>query len=180
MQNKIRDAALEVFHDKGFHGASIREIAEKAGCSLPTLYYYYHDKRKMFEDILSAEYEALNEKIFKSLENNKKIEDFLFESIRLKKGLSLRDRLIYKMSIKVWLNFEDFPNLRNKVLEIDRVNVERIIQRYQDYFQGRKEGMIIGSLIIRTISDLTLKIILFEEDIPDQQIRQEFDYLVKK
>lgn len=46
-QNVILDAALEVFSQRGFRGATIDQIAEAAGMSKPNLLYYF--KRK--EDI---------------------------------------------------------------------------------------------------------------------------------
>jgi AcrR family transcriptional regulator len=45
-------AALEEFAHVGFHGASLRDIAEKASISSRTLYNYYPDKLKLFEACL--------------------------------------------------------------------------------------------------------------------------------
>lgn len=44
--------ALEEFARAGFHGASLRDIAEKAGISSRTLYNYYSDKLALFEACL--------------------------------------------------------------------------------------------------------------------------------
>ena len=44
--------ALEEFARVGFHGASLREIAEKAGVSSRTLYNHYPDKLALFEACL--------------------------------------------------------------------------------------------------------------------------------
>ena len=45
-------AALDEFARIGFHGASLRDIAEKANVSSRTLYNYYPDKLAMFEACL--------------------------------------------------------------------------------------------------------------------------------
>lgn len=45
-------AALEEFARIGFHGASLRDIAEKANISSRTLYNYYPDKLALFEACL--------------------------------------------------------------------------------------------------------------------------------
>jgi AcrR family transcriptional regulator len=45
-------AALEEFARVGFHGASLRDIAEKANVSSRTLYNYYSDKLALFEACL--------------------------------------------------------------------------------------------------------------------------------
>lgn len=44
--------ALEEFARAGFHGASLRDIAEKANISSRTLYNYYPDKLALFEACL--------------------------------------------------------------------------------------------------------------------------------
>lgn len=46
----ITDAAREIFVERGYHGASIRDIAARAGVSLSAL-YYWHDSK---QDLLAA------------------------------------------------------------------------------------------------------------------------------
>jgi AcrR family transcriptional regulator len=47
-QLKIERAALQLFTRKGFHGTTVREIAEKAGVSMGKLYLYYDTKEEIF------------------------------------------------------------------------------------------------------------------------------------
>lgn len=51
-QEAMLEAALEEFSRHGFHGASIRAIAERAGVSTRTLYNRYPDKVALFESCL--------------------------------------------------------------------------------------------------------------------------------
>jgi AcrR family transcriptional regulator len=44
---EILDHATEVFADKGYEGASMRELSEKSGKSLAGLYYYFESKEKL-------------------------------------------------------------------------------------------------------------------------------------
>jgi AcrR family transcriptional regulator len=46
----IAAAAREVFQERGYHGASIRDIARRAGLSLSALYYWHPSK----QDLLAA------------------------------------------------------------------------------------------------------------------------------
>lgn len=43
-KRRILSAAIDLFSRKGFHAASVREIAEEAGVTKPTLYYYFGSK----------------------------------------------------------------------------------------------------------------------------------------
>lgn len=52
----IIETALELFAEKGFEGASIRDIAEKASVNVAMVNYYFGSKEKLFEKII--EYKA--------------------------------------------------------------------------------------------------------------------------
>src|ERR1700687_3022564 len=50
---QIIDAAVHVMADRGFRGASIKRIAERAGLKSPALiYWYFKDKQALFEAML--------------------------------------------------------------------------------------------------------------------------------
>ncbi|MCI5078323.1 TetR family transcriptional regulator C-terminal domain-containing protein [Oricola sp.] len=48
----ILEAALDVFAISGFRGATIDEIATKAGMSKPNLLYYFKSKRAIYQQVL--------------------------------------------------------------------------------------------------------------------------------
>jgi AcrR family transcriptional regulator len=54
-RRQILDGARKVFMDLGFDGASMGEIARSAGVSKGTLYVYFADKNRLFEDIVEEE-----------------------------------------------------------------------------------------------------------------------------
>ena len=47
----ILKAAAELFKEKGFANVSVREICSAAGVSLPMIYYYFKDKRGLFQAV---------------------------------------------------------------------------------------------------------------------------------
>lgn len=50
IKKKIFDAACEVFFEKDFRRATIREIAQRAGVSTGLVYSYYRDKEALFDE----------------------------------------------------------------------------------------------------------------------------------
>ncbi len=48
----ILDAALDVFSQHGFRGATIDQIAEAAGMSKPNLLYYFRSKEAIYEELI--------------------------------------------------------------------------------------------------------------------------------
>lgn len=53
-EQRIFDAAREVFVQKGLEGARMQEIADKAGINKALLHYYYRTKEKLFEMVVKA------------------------------------------------------------------------------------------------------------------------------
>ncbi|WP_420407103.1 TetR family transcriptional regulator C-terminal domain-containing protein [Hoeflea sp.] len=52
-QERILDAALEAFSERGFRGATIDQIADQAGMSKPNLLYYFRRKKDMYEALIA-------------------------------------------------------------------------------------------------------------------------------
>ena len=53
MQVRILDAGAQLFVEQGYHGLSMREIAEAVGISKAGLYYHFQDKEQLFVAILN-------------------------------------------------------------------------------------------------------------------------------
>ncbi len=51
-RDRILDAALEAFSERGFDGATVRQIAAKVGVSDPALYAHFKSKKEIFEALL--------------------------------------------------------------------------------------------------------------------------------
>jgi TetR/AcrR family transcriptional regulator len=75
----IFDAAEEVFIEKGFEGARMQEIAEKAGINKALLHYYYRTKEKLFKAIFERVFNLFIPKIMAFMESDIP----LFEKIEL-------------------------------------------------------------------------------------------------
>jgi len=80
-ENVIFEAAKEVFTAKGFDGARMQEIAEKAGINKALLHYYYRTKEKLFDAIFEKVFGDFIPKITGMLETDaplvEKVEFFI-------------------------------------------------------------------------------------------------------
>ena len=56
---QILDAALKLFSSFGYHGTSMRDIAEEAGVSTGNVYHQFPDKESLFRALLDQYFEAL-------------------------------------------------------------------------------------------------------------------------
>src|ERR1700728_3237143 len=55
VDERILDAARQVFLERGFEGASIDEIAEVARSGKPTIYARFRDKRALFTGVVTRD-----------------------------------------------------------------------------------------------------------------------------
>jgi AcrR family transcriptional regulator len=60
--------ATEVFYDKGYEGASMRDLARSSGMSLSGLYYYFESKEKLLYLIQQHTFSTIVERLSKRLD----------------------------------------------------------------------------------------------------------------
>jgi len=58
-KRRILDAAIKVFAETGFSGASMDAIAAEADLSKPTLYQYFPSKAELFQSMMAAPRDAM-------------------------------------------------------------------------------------------------------------------------
>ncbi len=54
--DRLLDAAVELFAQRGFHGTSIRDIAERAGVNVAAGHYHYGSKDGLYLAVLRAQF----------------------------------------------------------------------------------------------------------------------------
>ena len=61
MDNKerIMECALDLFYAKGYDAVGVQEIAETAGITKPTLYYYFGSKYGLLKTLLDTKFTQL-------------------------------------------------------------------------------------------------------------------------
>jgi AcrR family transcriptional regulator len=72
-EQKILDAAKDVFQQKGMTGARMQEIADKAGINKALLHYYYRTKDKLFEKVFEIAFSIFLPKVKEMMLSEKSI-----------------------------------------------------------------------------------------------------------
>ncbi|GAB6984166.1 TetR/AcrR family transcriptional regulator [Nocardioides pyridinolyticus] len=66
---RVLDAALGAFAEQGYHGTSIRDIAARAGLSVPGVYHHYRSKQDILMDLMVAVMQELLDRSRAALES---------------------------------------------------------------------------------------------------------------
>ena len=77
--DQVLAGARDVFMSQGFEGASVDEIAKRAGVSKATLYSYFTDKKLLFMEVARAECTRQEELILAETSDEDPLEDVLLE-----------------------------------------------------------------------------------------------------
>src|SRR5260370_12063495 len=86
-RNQILDAATEVFAQKGFHRATIKEIARVAGIADGTIYTYFASKTDVLLGILNRLNESTDREQQLNPENTQDIRAFFTSYLRQRMAL---------------------------------------------------------------------------------------------
>ena len=78
IQEKILHIAEEVFSEKGYKDASMREIASRTGITVSNIYHYFTNKDEIFRTILKPVLNDLYAKIYSHDANQMSIEVYEF------------------------------------------------------------------------------------------------------
>ncbi|MCK9452422.1 MAG: TetR/AcrR family transcriptional regulator [Bacteroidales bacterium] len=172
-EQKILEAAMLEFIEKGMAGARMQEIANRAGINKALLHYYYRSKDKLFGVVFRQVFHAIAPKfstIFQS-------EEDLFDKIR--HFVSEYISLIHSTPhIPVFVLHELSSNpgrLSESFMDIS-INFDRLKQQIDEAVEGgRIKPIVPEDLIINIISLCIFPIIarpiimpVLYEDNPDQ------------
>ncbi|WP_018249495.1 TetR/AcrR family transcriptional regulator [Orenia marismortui] len=69
-RSKIIEVALKLFAIRGYDGVGVKEIAECAGVTKPTLYHYFGNKKGLLEIVLEEKFSRLNTLVEEALVYN--------------------------------------------------------------------------------------------------------------
>ena len=139
-KERIRDAALELFSEKGYPGTAMSDIAKKIGLTKPALYKHYASKQDIFDAIVAAtaaQYEQYTNQINIHVQDAKRdfpvfteiSADALAEKVRQIFLYSLHDETISRF--RRMMTIEQFRSP-----ELSRLYSQRYVERMVAYHAG--------------------------------------------
>jgi AcrR family transcriptional regulator len=93
-EQKIFDAAHEVFTQKGMDGAKMQEIADRAGINKALLHYYYRSKEKLYEAVVRAVLSRAVPAVRQLIESDLPLEEKIRRFIDLYIGIISRNTFV--------------------------------------------------------------------------------------
>lgn len=168
--NQILDVALDVFAYKGFHSATINDIAQKAGVAKGLLYHYYSSKEELLSHIVIN---GMNKLVERFDENHDGIitdtEMELFINDMFRK--IVENRNYWKLYFSVMLQ----PNVFSKELmqKLERI-YEPMVSILVQYFRHKGfQNPEMEFMILHALSDGIVINYLTNENFPLDAVKNE-------
>jgi len=131
-QERILNAALKEFAQKGYENASTNEIVKSAGISKGLLFHYFNNKKELYLFLYNHFVELLMKEFFNELDFN---ERDIFE--RLKILMVLKSRMMIKypevFEFMVSASLENAEEIKS---ELNSKNIEMMHSRYARLFEN--------------------------------------------
>jgi AcrR family transcriptional regulator len=168
-RKQILDAAQEVFAQKSFAGASIKDLAQAAGVSPGLLYWYFKDKADLFTSLLAERIAAAFGTLAEQVSFDLPPEQFLPRFGRFYVGLFEQpmNAALFKMVIA---NTSSFPTA---VRQVQIQVIGRVLSMLQGYFQHQIETERLRpcdtEMVTRTFMGSLMAFLLLKHILQDER-----------
>jgi len=177
LKKRIKEVAVEHFNSTGYHGTTIRNIANDVNCSLPMIYYYYKNKKELFDDIIKKEFFFLINKQASQLKIDN-LTDFYTKFIYDLNALDNYDKQVYRLGIKVYLSFDGDAELMNLMDEWEKSILPRHYQLLQPFLKNEKNDTAIVRTLVHLLETMIENIVVKNRYLPEEEIREEISIVL--
>lgn len=112
----LLDAAEALFEEKGFHGASVAEIAARAGYTTGAIYSNFERKEDLAVEVLDRSGEASFLLLLEALESAEHFGDRLVEVVRWRRRLLEGRKALTVLRLDLWMLSRRDPELRRELI----------------------------------------------------------------
>lgn len=178
LRKRIKEVAVKQFNANGYHGTTIRNIAKDVDCSLPMIYYYYNNKKELFDEIIKKDYFNLIKKQASQLKDENII-DFYTHFIYSLNTLNDYDKLVYRLGIKVYLSFDGDEELMNLMDEWEKGILPRHREILKPYTKNMNNEKAIVRTLVHLLETLIVDIVVKNRYLSENEIREEITIVLQ-
>ena len=178
LRKRIKEVAVKQFNANGYHGTTIRNIAKDVDCSLPMIYYYYNNKKELFDEIIKKDYFNLIKKQASQLKDENII-DFYTHFIYSLNTLNDYDKLVYRLGIKIYLSFDGDEELMNLMDEWEKGILPRHREILKPYTKNMNNEKAIVRTLVHLLETLIVDIVVKNRYLSENEIREEITIVLQ-
>ncbi|MBU4433751.1 MAG: TetR/AcrR family transcriptional regulator [Alphaproteobacteria bacterium] len=149
-RERVLSAARRLFSERGYEGATIRDIAQAAGMSTGAVFASFADKSELFDEILTADYEAICAQMVQAARSGASADEALLGLFGVAYAFHLEQLPLLRAGIAVsWTHSEAAERKsRSDLKHIFRLIAE-VMQR------GVDQGQLRGDIDLKLLAEIT-------------------------
>ncbi len=178
LRDRIKEVAVDHFDNDGYHGTTIRNIANDVKCSLPMIYYYYKNKKELFDEIIKKDYFGLLKRQA-ALSRTSNVIDFYTKFVYDLNFLSSYDKKVYRLGIKVYLSFDGDKELMEIMDAWEKTILPRHYQILKPYLENADNDVAIVRTLVHLLETLIQSIVVKNRFLPEEEIREEISIVLR-
>ena len=113
-RERVLSAARRLFTERGYEGATIRDIAQAAGMSTGAVFASFSDKSELFDEILTADYEVIYAQMKQAGVNATSVEEGVIGMFAVAYGFHVEQLPLLQASIAVSWTRSETAERRNR------------------------------------------------------------------
>ena len=119
-REKILEAAISLFAQKGYSQTSVNDIVGRAGVTKPVLYYYFGNKEGLFTEIFRFCFEGFEEMFREAFKDVTELKEFIFRFVRFDLEMISQYREIISVLFSEFYSLRSHLSLDNMMSLTDR------------------------------------------------------------
>jgi AcrR family transcriptional regulator len=176
---RIKEVAVDQFNRNGYYGTTIRNIAKEVNCSLPMIYYYFNNKKDLFDEIIKKDYFDLLKRESARLKTDDIIQ-FYTEFVYKMNHLSSYDKKVYRLGVKVYLSFDGDDELKEIMDQWEKTILPRHYQIVMPHLKGVENGIAVVRTLVHLLENLIESIVVKNRYLPKEEIREEISIVLRE
>lgn len=150
-REKILQCALELFYARGYDAVGVQEIADKAGVTKPTMYYYFGSKYGLLEALVNEKLSNLNTAMHQAADYHGNVPGTLYRMASQLIDLANENRKMYVLMMALYYSAKEneaYRAIRPLITELYGI----IVRFFEDAtpqlgnIRGRQEQFAMGFL----------------------------------
>lgn len=156
-RNEMLTAAIELFHEKGFHNVSMQKIAKKSEFAIGTLYKFFKNKEDLYRSIIMEQADIFHETLTRALEEEDDEMEKLRNYVKIKGAVFMDNVSVVRLyfaetkgasfNIKAGLDKqirEDYELLQQKLARVFEAGIQK--NRFQKIAEPYHLAVSLDSL----------------------------------
>jgi AcrR family transcriptional regulator len=140
-RQKVEDLAEEIFARRGYRGATMREVATRAGCSVGQLYKLYPNKLELYRSVIDAKAELVTDMVRQTFDSSASPEERLRRMVHQLLGFFQEHVIFFRI-----LALETGPSFvrgnRHFLDRVDRWRVDILDRTTEVIRAGQQDGSL--------------------------------------